>query len=261
MANNMRFYEAARSVPQDAQKAIQAGRLKGMTDVNPMYRIKRLTEMFGPCGLGWWYTIRDERIIDDELTGQRAAFVDIDLYYKDPATGEESHAIPGTGGASFVSKERNGLYLSDECFKMALTDAISVAAKALGVAADIYWEKDRTKYSAEETASGAVPGAGVGVSFRRGDDRVGAKPETGSREAAQAVGKAKLEQITAQVEATAANGPATETQKKWITDNASDGDYMNIMQKYGPNLERLSMKAAMRVIEQIRINNAAGESA
>lgn len=239
MTNPMRFYEAARTVPQDAQKAIQAGRLKGMTDINPMYRIKRLTEMFGPCGLGWWYTIRDERIVDDELTGQRAAFVDIDLYYKDPETGEESHAIPGTGGASFVAKERNGLYLSDECFKMALTDAISVAAKALGVAADVYWAKDRTKYS-------AAPAPG------------GEPPRTGSTEAARAVGEAKLEQMNAQA---AANGAATDTQKRWITDNASAGDYMNIMQKYGPNLERMSANAALRVIEQIKVNNAACESA
>lgn len=243
MTNPMRFYEAARTVPQDAQKAIQAGRLKGMTDVNPMYRIKRLTEIFGPCGLGWWYTIRDERIIDDELTGQRAAFVDIDLYYRDPATGEESHAIPGTGGASFVAKERNGLYLSDECFKMALTDAISVAAKALGVAADVYWAKDRTKYSGAPT-TGVEP------------------PRTGSTEAAREAGEKKLQDIKAkQAEAAQATGAATDTQKQWIVDNASQGDYLNIMQKYGPHLERLSAKAALRVIEQIKVNNAAGESA
>ena len=239
MADNMRFYEAARSVPQEAQKTIQAGRLKGMTDVNPMYRIKRMTEIFGPCGLGWWYTIKDERIVDDEITGQRAAFVDIDLYYRDPASGEESHAIPGTGGAAFVARESKGPYLSDECFKMALTDAISVAAKALGVAADVYWQKDRTKYSAAP-ATGSEP------------------PRAGSTEAARAVGEAKLEQMNAQA---AANGPANDTQKQWITDNASAGDWLNIMQKYGPNLERMSAKAALRVIEQIKVNNVAGESA
>lgn len=237
MADNMRFYEAARSVPQEAQKAIQAGRLKGMTDVNPMYRIKRLTEIFGPCGLGWWYIIKDHRIVDDEITGQRAAFVDIDLYYKDPASGEESHAIPGTGGAAFVARERNGPYLSDECFKMALTDAISVAAKALGVAADVYWQKDRTKYSGEP-------------------------PRTGSTDAARAAGEKKLEDIKAkQAELTQATGAATEEQKQWIIDNAAQGDYLNIMQKYGPHLERLSAKGAERVIEQIKVNNAAGESA
>jgi hypothetical protein len=265
MADNMRFYNAARKVPHEAQKTIQAGRLKGMTDVNPMYRIKRLTEIFGPCGLGWWYIIKDERIIDDEITGQRAAFVDIDLFYKDPGSGEVSHAIPGTGGAAFVSKERSGPYLSDECFKMALTDAISVAAKAIGVAADVYWEKDRTKYSGGESAAGAPSPAAApspGVSFKRGDDRVGATPTTGTHEAAQAAGKAKLKRLDAQVEAAVqATGAATDAQKKYIIDHATDGDYMQIMQKYGANLERLSTRGAEKVIAQIVANNAAGESA
>lgn len=148
----MQIYNKARAVPEEAKKAITAGRLKGMTDINPMYRIKTLTEIFGPCGVGWWYEITSKQIIDDQITNQRAAFVDILLYYIDPFSGEPSQGIPGTGGAAFVTQERNGAYLSDECFKMALTDALSVACKALGVAADVYWAKDRTKYTAAEEA-------------------------------------------------------------------------------------------------------------
>lgn len=49
----MEIYNKARVVPGEAKKPIQAGRLKGMTDINPMYRIKTLTELFGPCGVGW----------------------------------------------------------------------------------------------------------------------------------------------------------------------------------------------------------------
>ena len=147
--DNMKLYEAARSVPAEALKTIGAGRLKGMSDVNPMWRIKRLTEMFGPCGVGWWYEVTRKEIISDEITNQKCAFVDINLFYVDAETGHDSHAIPGTGGASFVATERNGPYMSDECYKMALTDAISVAAKALGVAADVYYAKDRTKYTAD----------------------------------------------------------------------------------------------------------------
>ena len=143
---NLKIYNEARVVPLEAKKPIKAGRLKGMTDISPMWRIKKLTEMFGPCGVGWWYDIIDKRIVDDEITKQKAAFVDIKLYYLDPDTGHESHGIPGTGGASFVAQESKGAYLSDECFKMALTDAISVASKALGVGADVYWDKD-SKYS------------------------------------------------------------------------------------------------------------------
>ena len=46
--DNMNLYEAFRAVPKDAQKTIGAGKLKGFTDINPMWRIKLLTETFGP---------------------------------------------------------------------------------------------------------------------------------------------------------------------------------------------------------------------
>lgn len=143
MSDNMSIYNRCRKVPENAQKAIQAGRLKGKTDINPMWRIKQLTEMFGPCGMGWWYVVKDQRIIPSG-TGEVAAFVDIDLYYR--MDGQVSMPIPGTGGSAFVAKEKDGLYVSDECFKMARTDAISVACKALGMGADVYWDKDATKY-------------------------------------------------------------------------------------------------------------------
>ena len=154
---NMKIYEAARGVPQEALKTIQAGRLKGMSDINPMFRIKRLTELFGPCGVGWWYEITGKEITFDEITNQKCAFVDINLYYTDPETGHDSHAIPGTGGASFVATERNGPYMSDECYKMALTDAISVAAKALGIAADVYYKNGRSKYTRDTVAAEPLP--------------------------------------------------------------------------------------------------------
>lgn len=148
--DKLSIYNAARTVPAEALTPITAGRLKGMSDINPMYRIKRMTEIFGACGFGWWYEITRKEIIFDELTAQKACFVDVLLYVKDPDSGEVSHGIPGTGGSSFVATERNGKYMSDECFKMALTDALSVACKAFGIAADVYFNKDRTKYTAVE---------------------------------------------------------------------------------------------------------------
>ena len=161
---NMDVYNKVRTVPSEALKPIAAGRLKGFSDINPMWRIKVLTETFGACGIGWWYEITDKRLVPDETTHQVAAFMDILLYYKNPETGEVSHGIPGTGGSVFVAQESKGAYMSDECFKMALTDAISVAAKALGVAADVYYAKDRSKYTVEsddadteEDAKPAIP--------------------------------------------------------------------------------------------------------
>lgn len=148
--NNLELWEKVRNVPDTAIKPINGGRLKGMSDINPVWRQKTLTEQFGPCGIGWKYVITEKRL-ENGANDEIAAFVDIDLYIK--YNGEWSEAIPGTGGSAFVTKEKNGMYTSDECFKMALTDAISVACKALGVGADVYWNKDRTKYSGNEDAS------------------------------------------------------------------------------------------------------------
>lgn len=143
--DNLKLYEKVRKVPDEAKKTIGAGRLKGMTDINPMWRIKTLTEQFGVCGFGWKYEITDKRL-SDGANGEISAFIDINLYIK--LDGEWSEAIPGTGGSSFVASERNGLHTSDECFKMALTDALSVACKALGFGADVYFSKDVSKYDA-----------------------------------------------------------------------------------------------------------------
>lgn len=143
MSDTLSIYNAVRAVPNDAQKQITAGRLKGKTDINPMWRIKTLTEQFGPCGVGWWYTI-ERQWMEAGANGEIAAFCNILLYYRDGET--VSQGIPGTGGSAFVAQERNGLYTSDECYKMALTDALSVACKSLGIGADVYWSADSSKY-------------------------------------------------------------------------------------------------------------------
>lgn len=146
---NMELFRQFEKTADEAKKPIEAGRLKGFTDINPMWRFKRLTEVFGPVGIGWKFEIKDKQIIPG-ADGVVSAFVDILLYYK--WNGEWSEGIPGTGGSAFVAKESKGLYTSDECFKMALSDAIGTACKALGMSADIYFSKDRSKYtSTEET--------------------------------------------------------------------------------------------------------------
>lgn len=151
--DNLYIYNQGRQVPQEAQKEIKAGRLKGMTDINPMWRIKKLTELFGPCGVGWKYRIADYRL-EEAPTKEIAAFLAIGLQVK--IDGEWSQEIPGIGGSVFAAQEKSGMHMNDECFKMALTDAISVACKALGIGADVYYAKDRSKYDGGE-AEGAAP--------------------------------------------------------------------------------------------------------
>lgn len=145
--DNLSVYNKVRSVPAAALKQINGGRLSGMTDINPMWRIKIMTDTFGLCGIGWKYTITKQWT--ETFGNEVKAYCNVDLQIKVDSIW--SDPIPGTGGASEVAMERNGAYVSDECYKMALTDALSVAMKALGVGADIYFSKDvdyGTKYSA-----------------------------------------------------------------------------------------------------------------
>lgn len=144
---NLAIYNNGRVVPETAKRTIQAGRTKGFTDINPMWRIKKLTELFGPCGIGWYYEPVKKWT---ETVGQEiCAFADIHLFVK--VDGEWSKPIFGTGGSKLATVERSGVYVSDECYKMATTDALSVACKELGIGADVYWEKDTTKYDSKET--------------------------------------------------------------------------------------------------------------
>ena len=139
---NLDLYNRVRVVPEEAKKPIKGGRLNGMTDINPMWRIKVLTSEYGPCGIGWFY--KPVKKWTEQAGGETVAFVDIELFIK--VDGEWSQPICGTGGSKLSQNERNGLFVSDECYKMATTDAISVACKQLGIGADVYFGADRTKY-------------------------------------------------------------------------------------------------------------------
>ncbi len=148
MSENLRIFNQLKETPNEARTPIKAGRLNGFTDINTMWRLKRLTEVFGPCGIGWKYEITNQRIIPGNGS-EIAAFVDVLLFYKE--NGKWSAGVPGIGGSAFVQKEKNGYYTSNECFKMALSDAIGTACKALGMSADIYFSKDRSKYNQNES--------------------------------------------------------------------------------------------------------------
>lgn len=158
---NLDYYNKLKVVPQEALRQIQSGRLRGKHDINPMWRIKAMTEQFGVCGIGWKYVITKQWT--ETFGSEVKVYCNIDLFIK--VNGEWSDAIQGTGGSSEVSMESKGAYVSDECYKMALTDALSVAMKALGVAADVYFEAGKniididSKYDTQDSRAAQQPAA------------------------------------------------------------------------------------------------------
>ena len=155
MSDNLAIWNALSKPPAEHLKKINAGRIKGMTDIKPQWRLQAMTERFGPCGQGWKYTI-EKLWTEPGSEGQVAAFALVNLYYRceqysemaQSKIGIWSEPIPGIGGSMLITKESKGPYTSDECYKMAVTDALSVAMKSIGVAADVYlgnWDGSKWK--------------------------------------------------------------------------------------------------------------------
>lgn len=215
MADNLAIYNAVRFVPEEAKRKFSNGRFSG-TDINPMWRIKTLTEQFGPAGIGWYYEVVSER--QETLGADIIAVVDIKLYIK---LGDEwSKPIYGTGGNILLSKGRP----SDEGYKMALTDALSVACKALGIGADVYFEKDTTKYTAPQ-----------------------AEPQKPSEPQDRRV------QATQQMNSDLENLRRAEpSQIAYLEQHCDETQYMLLMQKYGSDLSRLSFTTANKLIDKLK---------
>ena len=141
------IYESLSRPPKDALREIQAGKLKGKTDINPQWRYKAMTEAFGLVGIGWKYEVR--KLWTEQGAGaEKLAFAQVAVYIKDGDTW--SDPIEGIGGSKLIQFEKGAAVSNDEGYKMAVTDAFSTALKMLGVAADIYAGRwDGTKYNDE----------------------------------------------------------------------------------------------------------------
>lgn len=151
------IYESLAQPPKSALRQIEAGKLKGKTDINPQWRYKAMTEAFGLVGIGWKYEVR--KLWTEQGAGSdKLAFAQVAVYIKDGDTW--SDPIEGIGGSRLVQLEKGAAVSNDEGYKMAVTDAFSTALKMLGVAADIYAGRwDGTKYNDEPTTLPQPKGA------------------------------------------------------------------------------------------------------
>lgn len=148
MNENLEIYNKLSEPPKTALKQIGGGKLKGMTDINPQWRYKAMTDTFGMVGFGWKYTI-DKTWLETAANGEVTAFAQVSVFVKQ--NNEWSDAIIGVGGSKLIARERDGLATNDEAFKMAVTDAFSTSLKMLGVAAAVYEGRwDGSKYSQPE---------------------------------------------------------------------------------------------------------------
>ena len=79
--DNLEIYNKVKLVPEEAQKTIKGGRTAGFTDINPMWRMKTLTEQFGMCGIGWKAPVK-KFWLEPGANGEISAFCEIELFVK-----------------------------------------------------------------------------------------------------------------------------------------------------------------------------------
>lgn len=147
MAENLRIWsELGKTDPKHTKAFSRAGGFKG-TAIKPIYTEQKMTEQFGPCGIGWGIN-EPTFTTAPGSDGQLAVYCTVSIWYFDGD--KQSAPIFGVGGDMVVIKQSSGLRTDDEAFKKAFTDAVGNAMKHLGMSADVHMGMfDDSKYVQE----------------------------------------------------------------------------------------------------------------
>lgn len=143
MSDNLALWQAVETTPPSQTKAITGKAYQG-TSPKPHYLIHKATETFGPCGIGWGFTIEDERI-EEGAPGDRMHIARVKVWFKwNGERGEVEHI----GGTQFSGTRASGKPFTDEdAPKKSVTDALIKALSMLGFAGDIFMGRyDDSKY-------------------------------------------------------------------------------------------------------------------
>jgi hypothetical protein len=132
---NLRVWSALEKTnPKHTKPFKRSGGFSG-TAVKPIYNDERMTEAFGPCGIGWGIG-KPEYTMVNSGDGAVIVYCVAEIWFMDGD--KRSEPIYGVGGDFAVAKRSSGTFADDEAFKKAFTDAVGNAMKRLGMSADIH---------------------------------------------------------------------------------------------------------------------------
>jgi hypothetical protein len=142
MSENTALWDKlGRTDPAHTKKFKRAGGFEG-TAIKPMWSYRRLTEEFGPCGIGWGVEKPEYTVVPGN-NGEVLVYCTVSGWYL--SDGEKKH-VWGVGGDKVVTYiKANEQYKrperwenDDEAFKKAFTDGLTNAFKFIGVGADVH---------------------------------------------------------------------------------------------------------------------------
>lgn len=160
MSHNLTIWQQLCRTDPKATKDFNRSGFKG-TQIDPVWRYQKMTEVFGPIGKGWGYEQVGAPIITDGMV-----FVCVRAWWRD-ADGTQHYTGEQWGGDVLFKPRREGNPVpNDEALKMATTDAVGKALVLLGLGADVhmgqfdeskYREEVNREYRAKENGNGNAP--------------------------------------------------------------------------------------------------------
>lgn len=144
--SNLELWQKVEKTDPKHVKAITGKSYQGSSP-KPHYLIHKATETFGPVGIGWGFSIVDERI-EEGAGGEKMHIARVKVWFKwNGERGEVEHI----GGTQFSGTRKSGQPFTDEdAPKKSVTDAIVKALSMIGFAGDIFMGRyDDSKYVSE----------------------------------------------------------------------------------------------------------------
>jgi hypothetical protein len=140
---NMKLWDSVMETDPSYTKQFKKGGGFSGTSPNAAYLAMKATEKFGPCGIGWGYSVISEELVQGapivhEKTPPCNEIIHKVLlklwYVLDGTKGELCHF----GQTTFVGKNKYGPFTDEEAPKKSITDAMTKCLSLLGFSADIH---------------------------------------------------------------------------------------------------------------------------
>jgi hypothetical protein len=142
MTDNTKIWDKlGKTDPKHTKTFKRAGGFEG-TAIKPMFSYRRMTEEFGPCGVGWGVGEPVFQVVPGD-NREVLVYCTASIWYTE---GGKVATVHGVGGDKVVTHiKANEKYKrperwenDDEAFKKAFTDAVTNALKLIGVGADVH---------------------------------------------------------------------------------------------------------------------------
>jgi hypothetical protein len=145
MTDNKALWRRAFTTDPAAVKAITGKQYSGNSP-KPYWIIERLTDEFGPCGIGWGFTILSERFerFGEGKTAEALHIACVRFWYMLDGKRGELEQVGQTRASYTTSKDK--FLVDEDAPKKSVTDALVKCASYLGFAGDIFsgrWDDSR----------------------------------------------------------------------------------------------------------------------